>query len=259
MSSISSLLLIVKKVAAIAGFWVVIIVVWQTLVSYGVLPEYIFGSPLGVYYEFQRYVEIGFIYVDVPITYTEAFAGLILGITLGVTLAIIGAFYTGLVEPIIITFKSIPHILIAAMIITLLGVGVLPKILISMVFSFSIVFFNVYAGMTSISHNLISLFKLYKASRRDMLLKLLLPYAILWLSASLRQAFLLSFSGAFLGEFLAARYGLGYRLQYYITVYNTNGVWVIAVLIMVPTLIFLAILRVIERKVKEIYGLSGAH
>jgi NitT/TauT family transport system permease protein len=230
---------------------------WQWLVDSGALPEYIFGSPRGIYEEFVRYVEIGFIYVDVPITYTEAFAGLILGIILGLTLAIIGAFYTGVVEPIIITFKSIPHILIAAMIITLLGVGILPKILISMIFSFSIVFFNVYAGMTSISPGLLAIFKLYRASKRDILLKLLLPYAILWLSASLRQAFLLSFSGAFLGEFLAARYGLGYRLQYYITVYNTNGVWVIAILIMVPTLIFLAIIRLIERRVKEMYGLRS--
>jgi len=117
----------------------------------------------------------------------------------------------------------------------------------------------VYAGMTSLNPGLLALFKLYKATKRDLLVKLLLPYAILWLSASLRQAFLLAFSGAFLGEFLASRYGLGYRLQYYITVYNTNGVWVIALLIMVPTLLFLIVIRFIEKRVKEVYGLHGIH
>lgn len=259
MFSAGSVLAIIWRTAIFIILFMVLMVSWQILVDRGLVPEYIFGSPLGVYEEFRRYVDIGFIYVDVPVTYTEAFAGLILGITFGLTLAIIGAFYSSMIEPVVIVFKSIPHILIAAMIITLLGVGMLPKILISMIFSFSIVFFNVYAGMTSLNPGIIALFKLYRASKRDLLMKLLLPYAVLWLSASLRQAFLLAFSGAFLGEFLAARYGLGYRLQYYITVYNTNGVWVIAILIMIPTLLFLLIIRFIEKRVKEIYGLQSVH
>ncbi len=245
------------KRAAGIGVIAVLLLTWQQAVDRGIIPEYLLGSPMGVYEEMQRYVSQGFIYVDLPITYTEAFAGLVLGVALGVGLAILGVFYARVLEPVVIAFKSIPHILIAAIIITLLGVGILPKILISMIFSFSVVFFNVYTGMNAISPGLLALFKLYGATSRDLLFKLLIPYAILWLSASLRQAFLLAFSGAFLGEFLAARYGLGYRLQYYITVYNTNGVWVIAVLIMIPTLLFLLIIRNLEERIKKIYGLRS--
>ncbi len=245
------------KALAIPGSIALLLVIWQIAADVGVVPRYILGSPLGVYEELIRYVGVGFIYVDLPITYTEAFAGLALGILLGMALAIVGVFYASVLELAIISFKSIPHILVAAIIIVLLGTGIVPKILISMIFSFSIVFFNVYAGMTSISKSMTALFKLYKASKKDLLTKLLLPYAVLWLSASLRQAFLLAFSGAFLGELLAARYGLGYRLQYYITVYNTNGVWVIALLIMIPTLAFLLLIRRVERRIRTLYGLQS--
>ena len=75
-------------------------------------------------------------------------------------------------------------------------------------------FANTTLGLTSVDHNLIALFELYKASRWQLLWNLKLPAALPQMLAGLRIAGGLSLIGAVVAEIAAGSAGAGSGLAY---------------------------------------------
>jgi NitT/TauT family transport system permease protein len=73
---------------------------------------------------------------------------------------------------------------------------------------------NTTLGLSSVDHNLLALFELYKASRWQVLWKLKLPAALPQMLAGLRIAGGLSLIGAVVAEIAAGSAGAGSGLAY---------------------------------------------
>jgi len=243
-----SLLTVLLLAGGMIGLWHLLIVTER-------LPAYLFGSPKGVAKEFHWYVSSGYAWKDLSVTYLEVIVGLLLGTVVGLLLGVIGTIVPSLEQGILV-LAAIPKPLIAAFTVLFLGISLISKIGLAAFISFSVVFFNVSAGLRSIPRGFRALFRIYRASTWTYLQKLALPYAVLWLLASLKQAMLLAFAGAFMGEFLASSVGLGYRLQYYVSSYHLDGVWVVSLFIVLPLQLALLGIRRGEAVLERLYGLA---
>jgi NitT/TauT family transport system permease protein len=89
-------------------------------------------------------------------------------------------------------------------------------VLVSFMISLFPIVTNVTTGMLAVDPDLLDLFRLYRASRWQVLWKLRLPHAVPFLVAGARTSSGMAVVGAIVGEFfagnLAERHGLGYMI-----------------------------------------------
>jgi NitT/TauT family transport system permease protein len=119
------------------------------------------------------------------------------------------------VYPYAIFLQTVPIVAIAPLIINWLGTGLLSVIVVSFIVSLFPIITNVYAGLININTDLLDLFRLHNASRRQILFKLRIPSAVPHLILGAKISAGLSVIGAIVGEFFAGAtdlFGLGYLI-----------------------------------------------
>jgi NitT/TauT family transport system permease protein len=110
--------------------------------------------------------------------------------------------------PYAVFFQTVPIIAIAPLLVIWFGYGMRTVIASAFVVSIFPVIANTLTGILSTDPALLDLFRLYGASRRDMLFKLRFPAALPQLFTGLRIASGLAVIGAIVGEFIGGE-GLG--------------------------------------------------
>lgn len=107
---------------------------------------------------------------------------------------------------------------------------------------------NIYNGFNNIDPDLIKLFKTFKASKKDVLLKLTIPASYKTIISSLKLNISMTLIGVIMGEFLVSREGLGYLIIYGTQVFNLNMVMSGIVILIVISFILYKIITYIEKK-----------
>lgn len=118
--------------------------------------------------------------------------------------------------PYAVFLQTVPIVAIAPLIITWFGYGFQSVVLVAFIISVFPIITNGTTGMTAIDPDLLDLFRLYNASRWQVLLKLRLPNAVPYLIAGARISSGVSVIGAIVGEYFAGygvdQFGLGYLI-----------------------------------------------
>lgn len=118
--------------------------------------------------------------------------------------------------PYAVFLQTVPIVAIAPLIITWFGYGFQSVVLVAFIISVFPIITNGTTGMTAIDPDLLDLFRLYNASRWQVLLKLRLPNSVPYLIAGARISSGVSVIGAIVGEYFAGygvdQFGLGYLI-----------------------------------------------
>jgi NitT/TauT family transport system permease protein len=118
--------------------------------------------------------------------------------------------------PYAIFLQTVPIVAIAPLIITWFGSGFRSVVIVAFIISLFPVITNATAGMLAIDRDLNDLFRLHRASRRQVWLKLRLPNSVPHILTGARTSSGLAVIGAIVGEFFAGygseHYGLGYLI-----------------------------------------------
>ena len=119
--------------------------------------------------------------------------------------------------PYAIFLQTVPIVAVAPLIVVWFGTGFHSVVLVSFLISLFPIITNTTTGLISIDPDLVDLFRLYRATRWQLLWKLRLPHAIPFLVTGARTSSGLAVVGAIVGEFFAGnsidRPGLGYLIQ----------------------------------------------
>ncbi len=183
--------------------------VLETLVRTDLIPSFILPAPSEVFISlFLDRVEL---FSGASQTAGFAAIGLILSFVIGTSLAIILSLSNWLrdaIFPIAIFFQTVPIIAVAPVLVIWFGFG--PPTVVASAFIVSIfpVIASVLLGLESTDSMLIDLFRIYSATRMQMLFKLRLHSALPQIFSGLRIASGLAVIGAVVGEFVAGS-GLG--------------------------------------------------
>jgi NitT/TauT family transport system permease protein len=145
-------------------------------------------------------------------TLIEVAAGYSIGVVAAVTIASLFAFssrfYT-IMFPFIQAFYGIPKVALAPILVMWFGLGIAPKIMISSVMSFFVVFVNTTMGLHSAKPALLNAARVMGASFFQLVRKVLIPVALPYTVTAMRVASAGAILGAILGEFVAAQKGIG--------------------------------------------------
>jgi len=191
-----------------------VILFWDLVVRVFAIPPFVLPSPGLVLATLTS--DAGLLWHSLLVTLTLTFEGFVLAAVGGIALAI--AFNQWrLVEyslyPYAVILQVTPIVAIAPLLLIYL-----PQPLAVLACAWIVAFFPVLAnttlGLSSVDHNLLALFELYKASRWQVLWNLKLPSALPQMLTGLRIAGGLSLIGAVVAEIAAGSAGAGSGLAY---------------------------------------------
>jgi NitT/TauT family transport system permease protein len=213
-----------KKSALVALNSVAVLVLllglWQAVVSLNHLPKYILPGPLLVAQAVRdRFPSL---LNSLLITTQEAAGGLAASIVVGVAVALVFAQWRWVRQPLYpytILLQTVPIVAIAPLIINWIGAGMLSVTIVAFIISLAPIIANTTQGLISVDENLVHLFVMYKATPAQVLFKLRLPNALPNLFTGLRISAGIAVIGAITGELFASSArvgegGLGYAITY---------------------------------------------
>jgi NitT/TauT family transport system permease protein len=190
------------------------VLIWHLVVQTFALPPYVLPGPGLV--ATTLIADGNLLWNSLLVTLLTTFEGFLLAAVGGIGLAILFN-QSRLVEysfyPYAVILQVTPIVAIAPLLLIYL-----PQPLAVLVCAWIVAFFPVLAnttlGLSSVDHNLLALFDLYKASRWQVLWNLKLPSALPQILAGLRIAGGLSLIGAVVAEIAAGSAGAGSGLAY---------------------------------------------
>lgn len=207
------------KFAAPLTIGAVVIALWQAAVVLLELPPYLLPSPARVA---QALIEDRVLLLDsLLVTIRITLAAFILAVVLGTAAAFVFAQSRWLemsLFPYAVLLQVTPVVAIAPLIIIWVDDIQTALVLCATIVAIFPVISNTTLGLKSVDPGLLDLFRLYKATRWQTLLRLRLPSALPYFFGGLRIASGLALIGAVVAEFVAGTGGTGGGLAYQILI-----------------------------------------
>jgi NitT/TauT family transport system permease protein len=195
----------------------VMLALWQALVSVYALPTHIVPSPGAVAQNLfeDRALLLGSLGVTVSIALVALAVALVVGVLIAVTFAQ-SRWIEASLYPYAVLLQVTPIVAIAPLIIIWVKDIRIALILCASVVALFPVIANTTLGLRSVDPGLRDLFRLQHATRWQTLVRLQIPTALPWFFGGLRIATGLSLIGAVVAEFVAGTGGQGAGLAYQI-------------------------------------------
>lgn len=184
-------------------------------------------------------------------TFTAALGGLVGGLLLGVILgfaAALSPLLADLLEPVMILLNAIPRVILAPLFVIWLGIDLASKVALALVLVTVLIFFAVYNGIKEVDPQLVARVQTLGGDRRILIREVYVPSVTAWVLGNLKIAVGFAFTGAVVGEFVAASRGLGYLLQFAQSTYNAGLTIALIVLIMAFVVVLFALSERLERR-----------
>jgi len=192
----------------------------------------------------------GRIWPHLEATFTAALGGLALGIAVGVVLGVAAALarlIAELLEPVMTLLNAVPRVILAPLFVIWLGIGLASKIALSFILVAVLIFFTVFTGIRQVDRRMVERVITLGGDRWALVRHVYLPSVTAWILSNLKIAVGFAFTGALVGEFVAATHGLGYLLSFAQSTYNAALMFALIFLILVVVLLIFGIAGRLEK------------
>jgi NitT/TauT family transport system permease protein len=214
---------------------------WQVLLGIAVLlawqgasgrlvDNFFISNPIDVAARLYRWTADGSIFAHVAATVYATAMGFMIGAIGGAVLGVwlgVSPLASRLLNPYLNALNALPKVALAPLFVLWFGLGIESKIALAAVLVLFLVFLNTFAGVREVDQDLIDGARLMKATRAQVILKVIIPSAMSWVFAGLKIAMPYALIGAVLGEMIAANRGLGYLVQFSGSQFDTAGVFAV--------------------------------
>lgn len=159
-------------------------------------------------------------------TFQNALLGLVVGGVLGIIVGIIlgqSKMLAEIFEPFITALYTMPKHALIPLFIMWVGIGAMLGILTAAVIVFFLVFFNTFFGIKDVSQSLVNGVRVMGGSSLDVMFRVRLPSALIWVVAALKLAVPQAVVGVVVAEMLAGDSGLGYLVSRNAGMFNSAG------------------------------------
>jgi NitT/TauT family transport system permease protein len=229
---------------------VILLAIWEAAGRAGMLNPLFLPSPSRIGAALVDLFSDGRIWPHLDATFTAALGGLTLGILVGILLGVVAAlvpFAAELLEPVMSVFNAIPRVILAPLFVIWLGIGLASKIALSFILVAVLIFFTVFTGIRQVDRRLVERVVTLGGDRWALVRHVYLPSVAAWVLSNLKIAVGFAFTGALVGEFVAATRGLGYLLSFAQSTYNAALMFALIFLILVVVLLIFGIAGRLER------------
>jgi NitT/TauT family transport system permease protein len=164
------------------------------------------------------------LYDSAQLFLTGFFLALIIGAPLGLLLARIRVLRIGL-EPYLMTLYATPMVALIPFILSMMGFGFAPKVLVVFLFTVFPVVYNTVEGARSIKPELIEVARSYRSTEWSLWREVMVPYTLPYMMTGVRQAIGRALVGMIAAEFFLSSTGLGQLIMGASQDFDTAGVF----------------------------------
>ncbi len=210
-----------------------LLLAWQGA-SDRLVDNFFISNPLDVGRRLIGWTMDGSIFMHIWATVYATVMGFVIGSVIGVILGIwlgVSQFASRLLNPYLSALNALPKIALAPLFVLWFGLGIESKIALAAVLVLFLVFLNTFAGVREVDQDLIDGARLMRATRAQIVGKVIIPSALSWVFAGLKISVPYALIGAVLGEMIAANRGLGYLVQFSGSQFDTAGVFAVLIVI----------------------------
>ncbi len=228
--------------------FIALVAAWQWGASSELFPAYILPAPSTI--ALRAAATLPIMFGHAVVTTMEILCGFVLAVMFGVLLAWMLAhirIFEQAFYPWLVFIQVLPKVALGPLLVVWIGVGFLPKALVSFLLAFFPIMIDTLVGLKSAQRDYVFLLRSMGATRLKRFLLFELPYALPHIFASLKVAITLAVVGAIVGEFIGADRGLGYVLIVATGTLNTVLMFVALVWISVLSMLLYAAVSVFER------------
>jgi NitT/TauT family transport system permease protein len=234
-----------------ATAFAVLLLVWEAAGRGHLLNPLFVPSPSQIGAALVELFGSGRIWTHLEATFSAALGGLVIGILVGILLGVVAALVpivAELLEPVMTVLNAIPRVILAPLFVIWLGIGLASKVALSFILVAVLIFFTVYSGIRQVDRKLVERIITLGGSRWDLVRHVYLPSVAAWVLGNLKVAVGFAFTGACVGEFVAASRGLGYLLSFAQSTYNAALMFALIFLILVVVLLIFWIAGLLEKR-----------
>ena len=230
---------------------VIFLAIWEGAAHAGWLNPLYVPAPSKIGAALATLFGSGSIWPHLAATFGAALGGLALGIVVGVVLGAAAAMLplvAELLEPVMILLNAVPRVVLAPLFVIWLGIGIASKVALAFLLVAVLVFFTVFTGIRQVDRKLVERVITLGGGRGTLLREVYMPSVTAWVLGNLKVAVGFAFTGAVVGEFVAATKGLGYLLSFAQSTYNSALMLALVLLIMVFVLLIFALSERLEKR-----------
>ena len=225
----------------------VFLFLWELCARFEIIDSFIFSSPSKITLCFLEMLKNRSLFLHIGITLYETFISFILVILLSILAAILLWYskkLSEILEPYLVVLNSLPKSALAPLLIVWLGATSKTIIIAGMSVAIFGSILNLYTAFINVDQEKIKLIYTLHGNRRHALTKVVLPSSV---------PAIISNMGVIIGEFLAAKSGLGYLIIYSSQVFKMDWLLMSIILLCIMAMGLYALINVVEKRVLKKY------
>lgn len=196
---------------------VLFLFLWELCADLGIIDSFIFSSPSRISLCFREMVLDRSIFLHIGVTLYETIVSFLLVTFSSILIAVLLWCSRGLseiLEPYLVVLNSLPKSALAPLLIVWLGATPTTIIVAGMSVAVFGSIMNLYTSFSTVDREKIKLIYTLHGNRKHALFKVVLPSSVPAIISNMKVNIGLCLVGVVIGEFLAARNGLGYLIIY---------------------------------------------
>jgi NitT/TauT family transport system permease protein len=230
---------------------IILIGVWEACADLGYFDPLYMPAPSKVAVALVQLFAQGTIWPHLIATFSAALGGLVVGLVIGTVLGAVAALTPlvgELLAPVMISLNAVPRVVLAPLFVIWFGIGIGSKVALAFILVAVLIFFTVFTGIRDVDRRLVERVITLGGGGGALLREVYGPSVIAWILGNLKVAVGFAFTGAVVGEFVAATKGLGYLLSFAQSSYNAALMLALVVLIMGFVLLLFGLTGLLERR-----------
>ena len=228
------------------------LLLWELTSKYGMIDSFFFSSPSKVFASFLFSIKEKQLFMHVSISLLETLVSFLLIMLFSLlTASVLWRFdmISKILEPLLVLLNSLPKSALAPLIIVWLGTGIktIGVCGISVaIFGCSI---NLYTAFLSVEPEKQKLITILGGKKRHIFTMVILPSNLGTIVSNMKVNIGLALVGVMIGEFLAAKRGLGYLIIYSSQVFELDLLILCIVILCIIAVILYQTIHFVEKKI----------
>lgn len=230
---------------------ILFLIVWEALARTNIFNTFLTSSPSNVVKTIISLHNTHSLYNHILITVYETGLSFLIATIIGVLFATILWWCPKLskvLDPYLTIFNSLPKVALGPLIIIWVGASINSIIFMALLISAIITIINIYNGFMATDASFITLLKTFKASKKQIFFKVILPSNKVTFVNSLKINISMSLIGVIMGELLVSKEGLGYLIMYGSQVFNIDLVISSVFILGIVSYLMYYLITLIEKK-----------
>lgn len=229
---------------------------WEIAARFHMINDFIFCSPSKLYHAFISLTTDGELFRHIGITLFETLTGFLIVIIGSLIVATIfwwNNTLSKILEPYLVMLNALPKSALAPVLIVWLGSNKTTIIVCALSVAIFGSILNIYTGFINVDPDKLKLIETLKGNRLKCLQMVILPSNVPNIISTMKVNIGLCLVGVVIGEFLAAKEGLGYLIIYGSQTFKMSNVLLSIFILCFIAMALYMLLYAVEKKLSEYF------